>query len=136
MTTPRGSRGGVHRVAYDVLFGGVVSGARAMIHKALVGDEYGNVNAWANVAAAPSADAARATHGLGGATGKGWRADLSHALDRSGLLPVREKGTDTAAAAAASGGPGATVAADASGAGGPRENVCREIEYSPVFPRG
>ena len=103
MAKPGGSRGGQYRVAHDILYGGVVHGTRSLLHRALVAEEYGDVNAWANVAAAPSAEAARALQGQGGVTGKGWRADLSHALHRSGLLPAREKGTETAAAAAARG---------------------------------
>ena len=112
LTKPRGSRGGQYRVAHDILYGGVVQGARSLLHRALVADEYGDVNAWANVAAAPCAEAARALEGQGGVAGKGWKADLVLGLERRGLLPIREEGMWTSAAA---GG-----AAAASGAGGPQ----------------
>ena len=92
MTKPRGSRGGQHRVAHDILYGSVVHGTRPLLRRALVTEENGDVNAWANVAVAPSAEAARALQGQGGVTGKGWRADLLHGLESRGLLSTREEG--------------------------------------------
>ena len=41
-----------------------------MLHRAIVADEYGDVNALANVAAAPSAEAARALDGARRRQGK------------------------------------------------------------------
>ena len=98
LTRPRGSRGGRYRVAHDLLYGGVLQSTRALLHKALVADVHGNVNACANVAAAPSADAARALEGQGGVTGRGWKADLAQGLERRGLLPIREEGLWSSAA--------------------------------------
>ena len=92
LSNPRGSRGGRCRVAHDLLYGGVVQSTRTLLHKALVAEEHGSENAWANVAVAPSAEAARALCGQGGATGRAWEADLAEALERRGLLPVREEG--------------------------------------------
>ena len=92
ITRPRGSRGGRYRVAHDLLYGGVLQSTRALLHKALVADVHGNVNAFANVAAAPSAEATRALEGQGGVTGRGWKADLAEGLARRGLLPIREEG--------------------------------------------
>ena len=119
ITNPRGSRGGRYRVAHDLLYGGVVQSTRTLLHKALVAEEHGNENAWANVAAAPSAEAARALYGQGGVTGRGWKADLAEALERRGLLPVREEGLWSSAA------PGGAAAA--SGAGGASVNTFQHI---------
>ena len=94
-----------------MLYGGMVSAARTLLHKTLVGDEYGNVNAQANVAAAPSAGEALALANQGGVVGEGWRAGLQHCRGKAGAA--------TAVAAASSGGERAAVAAVASGAGGP-----------------
>ena len=115
LSYPRGSRGGRYRVAHDLLYGGVVQSTRTLLHKALVADEHGNENAWANVAAAPSAEAARALCGQGGVTGRGWKADLVEALTRRGLMPIPEEGLWSSAA------PGG--AAVASGAGGASVNT-------------
>ena len=113
LSYPRGSRGGRFRVAHDLLYGGVVQSTRTLLHKALVADEHGNENAWANVAAAPSAEAARALCGQGGVTGRGWKADLVKALTRRGLMPIAEEGLWSSVApggaAAASGAGGASV---------------------------
>ena len=57
--------------APDLMMGLGAQVTRALVHKTLVGERYGDANAWANVAAAPSAEAARALHGQGGATGNG-----------------------------------------------------------------
>ena len=119
LTNPRGSRGGRYRVAHDLLYGGVLQSTRALLHKALVADVHGNVNAYANVAAAPSADAARALEGQGGVTGRGWKADLAEGLERRGLLPIREEGLWSSAA------PGGAAAAW--GAGGASVNTCQHI---------
>ena len=48
LTNPRGSRGGKLRVAHAILYAGVVHVTRALVHKAFVGDMYGDANAWAN----------------------------------------------------------------------------------------
>ena len=119
ITNPRGSRGGRYRVAHDLLYGGVVQSTRTLLHKALVAEEHDNENAWANVAVAPSAEAARALHGQGGVTGRGWKADLAEALERRGPLPVREEGLWSSAA------PGGAAAA--SGAGGASVNTFQHI---------
>ena len=121
ITRPRGSRGGRYRVAHDLLYGGVLQSTRALLHKALVAEEHGNVNAWANVAAAPSADAARALEGQGGVTGRGWKADLAQGLERRGVLPIREEGLWSSAA------PGGAAAAW--GAGGASVN-----SFNPSIP--
>jgi len=127
LSYPRGSRGGRYRVAHDLLYGGVVQSTRTLLHKALVADEHGNENAWANVAAAPSAEAARALCGQGGVTGRGWKADLVEASTRRVLMPIPEEGLWSSA------DPGGAAAA--SGAGGPNVNVCQAIKYSPLSPR-
>ena len=126
-TNPRGSRGGRYRVAHDLLYGGVLQSTRALLHKALVADVHGNVNAFANVAAAPSAEATRALEGQGGVAGRGWKANFAQGLERRGLLPTREEGLRSSVA------PGAAAAAW--GAGGACVNTSPRINPYRLPPR-